>query len=57
VRITHPDILETEKFGSLGKNEKIFCFCCGKGLGENKILDVFGRSFCSCICKKTYYER
>lgn len=57
MEITHPDILEAEKFGFWGKDECLICFCCGQSLGENKILDAFGRSFCSRICKKTYYER
>lgn len=59
LNLTHPTILDAERFGSCYQTAEYFCYHCGRGICEDaddKVLDNFGRSFCCEICKKTYYK-
>ena len=57
--ITHSEILETERFGTLDLREgDRACSCCGIVLedGFEEIeADRFGRCFCCAECRRIFY--
>ena len=56
-KMTHPDILKVEWFGSRCEESIYVCARCGQAINEDAEIDVFGRAFCCPKCKAVFYGK